>query len=63
MSTWNYFDNKLFLNTDPTLSNIFLFGNASFKRARNTQILNATIEYIPQTQDFLIKVLFNDFID
>ena len=33
-------------NTGLVQTNIFLFGDTSFDRASNTQILNATLEYI-----------------
>ena len=49
LSTLNDTDQKLLENTDPILTNILPFGNASFHRASNTHILNATAEYILST--------------
>ena len=59
MSTQNEIDQKLFEYADPAVTNIFLFGDASFDRASNTQILNATIKYILSTERFEETLFFN----
>ena len=39
-------------NTDLALTNVLLSGNLPFNRTSNSQILNATIEYILSTKVF-----------
>ena len=48
----NGIDQILIEITDLTLTNILLFAEASFDRAFNTQILDATIQYILSTKRF-----------
>ena len=55
MSLWNNLQNideNILDRSYSRLSEILLFGDSSFNDAKNTSILNATIQYIHDTKRF-----------
>ena len=58
LSTLNDIVQKCLENTNPILRNILPFGNGSFHRASNTQILNATTDFILSINNEIWKADF-----